>query len=623
MTTISLIIAIVLCQPNAEVSHDARAGMVLGARAAKVQSKLPVLNQVVLVPDEATYLDEISRWSPTARWPVLFDREPFASQFIRRFNPEKVWKRDPVTGGIDDIEATMQRVVAKSWGGDSSIESALATLQLPPLGVVFTSSKDTARTGAVALAAGRGQLLKFLPGKWGGSGDILGESKTTSLISAIDEILASTGVRYKEIGDTIDALTICRTMPSRVNFAAAKENPVAVSDVIGRDQTGKRFAWTGWVFGSKAQSTYLAMCSLFLPRSEYWFCNTYPNSGSWATYGFGNFKEALPRFGVNAQSIGGSVGQLQQADKGGVKTDVIMFTSKGNQDFLEMADNRTAPSWLPILNTPTVLYFLHSWSLKDPQNKSTVGGTWMSRGVYAYVGSSHEPMLTAFVPPLEILKRTMSNIPFLPASRWFSGEGIYARAWRLNTIGDPLMLCGAKGSVTRILKPAEASADYIDAHVIAKEAMQYAVDHPSDIHFSKAIDSVTSLGMDSLAIGMWGIAVDQSSTGDKSARSILPALFREQDEALFINAYKLLPAPSRIEKDMLWHLVGTSKNTSLSLLIDNIRNPYSFDDLAIIAERVASTRGTAAVLSIIDEKLKRAKGRIKKELERMRKEFGG
>ena len=93
MTTIPLILAFLLCQPGAEPSPEAQAGMLLGARSAKVQSKLPILNQVVLVPDEATYLDEISQWSPSARWPVLFDREPMASQFIRRFNPEKIWKR--------------------------------------------------------------------------------------------------------------------------------------------------------------------------------------------------------------------------------------------------------------------------------------------------------------------------------------------------------------------------------------------------------------------------------------------------------------------------------------------------------------------------------------------------
>ena len=36
----------------------------LGKRVAMVQYSLPLVNQVVLVPDEATYLDELSKWSP-------------------------------------------------------------------------------------------------------------------------------------------------------------------------------------------------------------------------------------------------------------------------------------------------------------------------------------------------------------------------------------------------------------------------------------------------------------------------------------------------------------------------------------------------------------------------------
>ncbi|MEE2912502.1 MAG: hypothetical protein VX436_01715 [Planctomycetota bacterium] len=623
MTVLPLIFTIILCQANSEINTEARAAMLLGARAAKVQSKLPVLNQVVLVPDEATYLDEISRWSPNARWPVLFDREPFASQFIRRFNPEKVLKRRSTEGKIDNLELAMQIAVANAWGGEASIEKALNTLKLPPLGIVFTSKNDTARTGAVALAAGRGQLLKYLQGDWGDSGDTLGSPKTTLLTEQIEETLTASGVNYKKIGDTIDAITICRTMPARVTFSAARENPVALSDVIGRDISGNRFAWTGWVFGSKAQSTYIAMCSLFLPRNQYWFCDTYPNSAPWTNYGFGNFTEILQQYGINAKTVEGTINQLQQVNTGGISTDLIMFTSKGNPDFLEMADGKTAPSWLPILNTPSILYFVHSWSLKNPQSKSTVGGTWLSRGVYAYVGSSHEPMLTAFVPPAEILKRTMSNIPFLPASRWFKGESMFANAWRVNTIGDPLMLCGPNRPRERMTNYSEAFSNYEEVSVLAKEAMQNAADRPSDKQFSAAINVLVLLGKDDLAIELWKASRIQSHGGEEAARAALPALFRQQNIDAFLIAFKLLRSPSRIERDLLWHLAGTSNTTPLQLLIDNLRTPYTLDDLEIIVDKISSSRGSAAVLSIIDEKLREARGRNKRGLERMRKEYGG
>jgi len=226
MTTLTLILAIFIAQNSPESIQEARAAMRLGARAAHVQRNLPVLNQVVLVPDEATYLDEISRWSPRARWPVLFDREPLASQFIRRFNPEKIWRREPVKTKIDDIEIAMQRAVASAWGGTDSIESALAYLKLPPLGVVLTSTKDSARTGAVALAAGRGQLLEYISGEWGTTGETLDGPRTKSLIREIEGVLKSTGTKYADIGDTIDALTICQTLPSRVTSSQQERIPL-------------------------------------------------------------------------------------------------------------------------------------------------------------------------------------------------------------------------------------------------------------------------------------------------------------------------------------------------------------------------------------------------------------
>ncbi len=410
---ITLLLATTLSQNAPPPNQELQAAMMLGTKSGAVQRKLPVVNQVVLVPDEATYLDEISHWSPTARWPVLFNQEPTASQFIRRFAPEKVWLRDSV-GKIEHIESVMQETVANTWGGGDSVASALRNVNLPPLGVVITSPNDSARTAAVALAAGHGQLLAYMSNDWGDPNKTMGATITSSLIQQVHNTLAKTGLSFDKIGDNIDAITFCMSMPARVNYNAASKNPVAVTDVIGRDEDGKRFAWTGWIFGSKADAAYMAMCSLFLERNNYWFCNTYPNDGAWSIYGLANAPEVISKYGIKSTVIDGSLSGLQEADKGGVDADVVYFTSKGNQDFLDMSDERTAPTWLPVLNSPSVLYFLHSWSLKNPTGRTTVGGTWLSRGVYAYVGSSHEPMLQGFVPQVEIIRRTMSMVPFLP-----------------------------------------------------------------------------------------------------------------------------------------------------------------------------------------------------------------
>jgi len=619
----SLLLILTLCQTAQEPSREIQAAMFLGSRSAQVQRKLPVIKQVVIVPDEATYLDEIGRWSTRARWPVLFDKEPFTSQFIRRFKPEKVWVRESIGTKIEDKERAMEQAVAKAWDGVASIEIALTDLKIPPIGIVLTATDDPARMGAVALAAGRGQLLKCMSSDWGSGQETLSASDTSALIREIDDILASTGLKYADLGDTIDAITICQNMASRAEFIRTNDNPVAISDVIGRDATGKRFAWTGWVLGPGPRTTYLAMCSLFLPRDQYWFCNTYANSGGWAKYGFGTIEEVLPEYGIHSEVIEGTLTAMQQADVGGIVSDVAYFTTKGNPDFLDMADVRTAPSWLPILNTPSALYFLHSWSLKNPSVKTTVGGIWLSRGVYAYIGSSHEPMLTAFVPPTEMLRKTMSLIPFLVAARWADRENMFSKAWRVNTIGDPLMLCPPKGVVQRKLLPPLQQPDYQSVSSLAQNVMRLAIESPRDESFSVAINTVNLLGLDSMSSELWFAATKSSATGPLTAKAALPALFRLQNDDAFLWAFSLVDSPSRLERDMLWQLVGTKQDTPLQLLVDNVRNPYSYDDLIVIADRIAATRGSSAVKNIIDEKLNKATGRNKRSLQKMRKEYGG
>lgn len=623
---LKLILALSLLQNTQEPSRELRAAMFLGSRSAQIEQKLPVLNQVVLVPDEATYLDEISRWSTQQRWPVLFQKEPFVSQFIRRFNPEQCWVRESVgqaNANKKDIKIEMTRTVAQAWDGTASIEIAFTDLGMPPTGVVITSEDDYARTAAVALAAGRGQLLLFLQSGWGECRDILNQTQTNSLLQEINSLLQSTGVQYAELGDTIDAITLCQTMPARVEFTRPHDNPVAITDVIGRNKEGKRFAWTGWIFGTKPNAAYVAMCSLFLDRDQYWFCNTYPNSGNWANYGLENIPSLLPQFGIDFEVVDGTLRGLQEAEAGGVTTDVAYFMSKGNADFLDMSDERTAPTWLPILNTPSALYFLHSWSLKNPSGKSTVGGTWLSRGVYAYIGSSHEPMLSAFIQPTQMLRKTMSLIPFLVAARWQEGEHMFSKPWRVNTIGDPLMLCPPNSSPKRERLAPQRRSGYTSAKTLAQQAMRKTTESPNDDSFANAVRSVILLGEDSMANGVWEAATSKGFAGPSTAHAVLPALFRLQKQDAFLWAFSLIDTPTKLEQDMLWQLSGLNDGTPLQVLINNLRRPYEVDDLMVIKKRIVSTRGAKALKDIIDEKLKKASGRNKRELQRMRKEYGG
>ncbi|MBC8202654.1 MAG: hypothetical protein H8E91_02380 [Planctomycetes bacterium] len=609
----TILLAFVLQTPTpAEVEFQVAANA--GLQVVQLQHSLPLVNQVVLVPDEATYLDEISKWSPNARWPVLFDDNQLAPMFIRKFRPQRVWRRSSIGTRVKDFKTASQNVIAKAWGGTASPDVAFTDNSIQPVGLVITNKDDHARIAAVALAAGRGQRLRFVE-SWGEVDAIWTNSETSQRMQIVQELV-------RETNDDIVAITLCMAMSPRAQYTNAKENPVATTDLIGRDKNGNRFAWCGWIFGSKKHAAYIAACSLFLPRDHYWFCNTYPDSGIWENYGIGNIDEVLPKLGITLGITDGTLASLYEVDQGGISADVIYFTSKGNQDFFELADSRIAPTWIPILNTPAALYFLHSWSLKKPANRLTVGGTWLERGVYAYVGSSHEPMLQAFVPPMEIMRRTMNSVPFLIASRWFAGQGVQSKPWRINTIGDPLMICGPEPVTNRKRVDATERSGCTDVITEANLFLQQAKENPSDASFADAIQTVSLLGKDKIVLRLWNAANELGVAKKRTAKNALPALFRAKAVNAFLLAYRELESPQRYDQDMLWQLAILFPDSASSLLIENIRSVYACDDIRLIAPLVQKTRGRHEVLSIINTYLPKARGRNERELKRMVKQYG-
>ena len=622
MNLIPIILTLLSVQSPEQVSYEVKASLLIGSRVASHQRSVPIINQVVLVPNEAAYLNEISKWSIDGQWPVLFDSEPRASQFIRKFKPKRILRAKAVERSNESIVLQYRKTVTSAWKGDGSIKDALANQNKKPLGVVITNEQDSARTAAVALASAYGQPIKFI-GKWGDGNTILNAQETRALINRIDVALTETGYPYSELGDDIDAITVCMSLPSRCELASARENPIAISDVIGRDQNGKRFAWTGWIFGSKSDAAYMAMSSLFLDRTSYWFCNTYQNSGNWQLYGLGNIENMLPKVGLQGEVIEGTLRGLQEADIGGVTADVMFMNSKGNADFFDMMNNRASPAWIPILDTPSALMMIHSWSLKNPVERLTVGGTWLSRGVYAYIGSSHEPMLNAFIPPTEMMRRLMSGFPFLVAARWHEGQNMFAKPWRVNTIGDPLMLCPPKNFIIRQKLESVPSDAYTDVMLEVRQAMEQANQEPSDVNFSKAMQLTNLIGADEITYGLWNAALERNAVGALTAKRALPALFRLEQIDAFIWAYRIILKPNRVEKDMLWHLCALKTVTPIDILMKNVRTPFACDDITLIAPRVLKTYGSHGVLQLITETLKKANGRNKRELERMRKTYGG
>ena len=113
-----------------------------------------------------------------------------------------------------------------------------------------------------------------------------------------------------------------------------------------------------------------------------------------------------------------------------------------------------------------------------------------------------------------------------------------------------------------------------------------------------------------------------STTGACLVAIFFSHAFRQGALSDFIDAFTMLKTPKRLEKDMIWQLGSKSNETPLSLLMDNFRGPYKADDLMVIADRIVSQRGAAALLRCIDNLLIKAKGRTERELKRMRKKYG-
>ena len=59
----------------------------LALRVLGAETNVELIDRVVLVPDEATFLDEIAHWTPVQRWPVLIEDDLYAPLFVRGYAP--------------------------------------------------------------------------------------------------------------------------------------------------------------------------------------------------------------------------------------------------------------------------------------------------------------------------------------------------------------------------------------------------------------------------------------------------------------------------------------------------------------------------------------------------------
>jgi hypothetical protein len=406
--------------------------------------------------------------------------------------------------------------------------------------------------------------------------------------------------------------------------AAGADQIFAVTDLIGRPAgggPGVRAACAGWIFGDSARCAYVAMCSLFLPREKVLYWNCYGEDGNWKIYSTETASSALPQQHYVTRQFAGrnaSEASWQAEISGGLSADVLVMNTRGLATFFDMSRGRCHPTDVAVLNEPAALHLIHSWSLQQPENDATVGGRWLSRGVYAYVGSVDEPFLDAFIPPMLLAQRWVNFVPFLIAGRWWPDDQRPPGRdpWKVNTLGDPLMLCAPPEKVKR-QRIAPQPMDGVDLSEHVKVLLRRSKDEPSTEVFADAVGALVLLGKDDVAVDVWRLARSKSQSR-LASRSALGALFRMRAADEFVQAFAESGTRDLQAIDMLWHLLlprlGSSKDEeALVQLQSALREPYAWVDLTRLAPHLSRVFGQGHVRSVIQRELERTKDATTRE----------
>ena len=599
--------------------------VLLGARVMLCERNRPVASRVVLVPDAATYLEQISRWSPLGQWPVLFEDDPGTAQFIRAFKPDEILRVPPTERLLpEDLEQRQRLATAVAKISFGAVDPRVGfreyyeKLGWRPPGFVVTSMDDPAWTAGVALAAGRGLPLVFVDGDFGGPNRELPASQLRELELMIRDGARSTGYEWSGLGDDLDAVAVCRSLPGRcrMNVPASAQvrlqgrspgdGPYATMDAICRNDDGERWGYAGWIFGDEGRSAVMAMSSIFLDRRNIWMFSGYQKQGQWNVYEVSKPAGRLAELGYASLFF-----ETRDADltswlrllRGAIPADVLFMNSHGSPRLFHVSgDQRAYPQDIPFSEKPLALQMVHSFSLKQPAAPDTVGGRFLDRGVYAYVGSVDEPYLTAFIPPALAVERLAAGVPFLLAGRYWPGGGTMNGVWKITAIGDPFMQ--AIPPQLRVIKPAvdapaiEGGVDLLD---LTKAAMVAVKTDPME--GAEAIRLLELLGRDELAVEIWKNieASDDLPAIAAAAPGALGPLFREKHWPEFLDAYRRLSLESRGRdaRDMLWHLAtprlnGISDPDTIAFLSGQVRSPMPAVDLERLMPHLDRVLGRGA-----------------------------
>lgn len=452
--------------PAAQPTQEIPPQLLLGRRLANAAASWAPISTVVIVSDAVSYCHAISAWTPTARFPVLIDDGSFnarenIARFVRGYKPAHIVRYtspDAKGAGADTFAnadvGLIRTGIAASWGvgaedvaDGSKLAASWAAHKHAPAGLVFINQNDPAWTAGFALAAGRGQPLLFLDVRQQPDG-YLSMAEAAKLSADVRQGATNVGLEFARLGDNIDAVTLCVNAPVKFRPDEVARDMLALTDFVGRMSDSvndnPRWAWCGQIQGDAASAAYRAMGSLFIQPRSAWMFDGYENTPGWNEYDATSSGEILKKSGLLVEVLdtpaqGAREWRMRAARP--IDAGLITVTSKGNSDFFDLQPGQCKPADVPILSIPAAIHFTHSWSIERPGDRNTVGGRWMERGAFLYVGSVHEPLLPAFVPNPVLVGRLAAGAPFIASSRQENGQ-FGAKPWKIATLGDPLFsLC--------------------------------------------------------------------------------------------------------------------------------------------------------------------------------------
>jgi len=590
---------------NPKQSAEDPPAVTMGKRVLAVRVQIPRVSTLVIATDTDAYTKAIGSWSLEQRFPVLIDDgTPNArhniARFIHGYKPKQILR---LTGEGEASRDMIEAAVADAWDAaeEQTLTERWAELSLIPPGAVVASENDPAWTAALALAADRGQPIIWLDHRPRSLNIVEPEAEAIAWRRTLREKIDELGWSWQSLGDELDALTVCLSMPTKLKVG---DGIMAMTDFLARNDDRSPWAACGMITGSESQAAYAAMSSLFLqPRSVWLFDGYEGNFG--ADYAVDRpaamFRQAgFERIMADPRPNGG-IRVWHTRQRGGMDAGLIFVNTKGHARWFDLAGNRAYGSDVPVLRQPSAVHFIHSFSAQLPSNEEAISTRWLDHGAFIYFGSADEPGLAAFLTPQQVTGRLLIGIPAGFAFR-YDNTGVI---WKVNYFGDPLFTLG------NIPAPKEVTVELEGATPLD----QHMRNTLREQEFEEGVGALVMLGRhaDVVRIGKSLLSDREDELTPELIETALLSHLFERDYTAFGALYSKLPpdrARSVRNTTMLWHAMRPELDRvtadELSLLRLSIRKESAVEDAAALALAVRRVYGEAAVRSMYAQLIEEA-----------------